>query len=196
MPEMKRALALAMILFGTSGSLVALQPAVAAASQDAASAVDPTLHENVLRLIALMGARDKMIEGQKKEMPAARAKLMESSPMITPQFADEWVTRMSSDTHIDEYIAAIAAVYEKNFNNYEIEEMIQIQQDSNDKRTPVVSDDLKAKLMKDGVTIQSEILGACAQLGAKLGGETSIQIGKEHPEWLKKAPSSDSDSKK
>jgi hypothetical protein len=34
-------------------------------------------------------------------------------------------------------------------------------------------------------SIQSEIMGGTTQLGAKLGAEIAMEIGKEHPEYVK-----------
>lgn len=180
------------------GTFVSAQESSAVApSQNSVSATDPQLHKNVLKLVDLMHARSNVQDGQLKAMPEARAKLMQSAPQITDQFADEWVKRMMTDASIDEYIVVIVGTYERHFNNEEIEELIQIQADVNDKKTPTISDTLKAKLAKDSVAIQSEIIGGCTQVGARLGGEIAQQIEKEHPEWLKKLDTSDkSDSKK
>jgi hypothetical protein len=40
-------------------------------------------------------------------------------------------------------------------------------------------------------SIQSEIIGGCAQIGAKLGAEIGQEIEKEHPEYFKRAPKPD-----
>jgi hypothetical protein len=48
-----------------------------------------------------------------------------------------------------------------------------------------VSPELKEKLTSVMPSIQSEILGGCVQVGAKLGAEVGQAIEKEHPEYLK-----------
>jgi len=104
---------------------------------------------------------------------------------------------MKADEHINDYVHVIVVTYEKHFTSDEIAELISVQQDINNKKPPVLSDHLKSKLAADGVTIQSEILGGCTQVGAKLGGDMAQAIGKEHPEWVKASSSSnDSEPKK
>jgi biotin carboxyl carrier protein len=150
-----------------------------------ATPVDAQLHATVLKFLEVMDLRNKMIEGQKAAMPEAEKKLMDSSSEITQQFADEWGKRMLADVRIDAYMSAIAAIYEKHFTVAEIEQLTEIQREANDKKTPVIPDALKAKLAKEGIEVQSEIVGACSQIGARQGGEVAQDIVKEHPEWLK-----------
>jgi hypothetical protein len=182
---------LVLLIFVFSGSFVSAQETAAVTKPDSATqSADPKLHEDVLKLVELMNARQNIIASQQKIMPNARETLMKSSPIFTPQFGDEWSKRMMADSSIDEYLTVIIGVYEKHFSNEEIEEFIQIQRDVNDKKTPTVPDALKAKLAKDGIAIQSEVIGGCTQVGARLGAEIAQQIGKEHPEWLKTPESS------
>jgi len=194
--KLKAILGVWLALLAAGSFVLAQATAPAPASQSSASAVDPQLHKNVLKLLELMNARSNVQAGQLKAMPDARAKLRQSAPQITDQFADEWVKRMTTDASIDEYMAVVVGAYERHFNNEEIEELIQIQADVNDKKTPTISDALKAKLAKDSVAIQSEIIGGCAQAGARLGGEIAQQIEKEHPDWLKQPDSSDQSNPK
>ena len=188
-------------LFGVSAILSAQQAAPTAQNTAPAANVhehettikllpqpDAKLHENVLKLIELMDSRAKITEGIRKEIPKSREKLMSSSPTITDQFADEWVKRMEAEVDVDAYITVFVTAYEKHFDNEEIEELIQIQRDVNDKKTSTISDSLKVKLTVVGVALQSEIIGGCTQVGARQGGEIAQAIGKEHPEWLKTAP--------
>jgi DhnA family fructose-bisphosphate aldolase class Ia len=105
--------------------------------------------------------------------------------------------RMHDRYNADDYLNVIIAVYEKHFNNAEIEELIQIQRDANESKTPTVSPALKEKLNKEGNTIMSEVVGGCGQVGAKLGADIGQEIGREHPEWVKVAkPAGDPESKK
>jgi hypothetical protein len=184
--------AVAVLLLASPVPGSAQTPAPAAATStvpapaNAAAAVDPQLHASVLQLFDVMDLRAKILEGQKAAMPDAKRKLIEASKgAINEQFADEWEKRMLSDARIDAYVVVVASVYEKHFTNAEIEELTQIQRDSNDKKTPTVSESLKAKLGKDGIAVQSEIMGGCTEVGARQGGEIAQEIAKDHPDWMK-----------
>jgi hypothetical protein len=166
------------------GTCAFAQQATNTPTQQSAPAVDPALHASVLKLIDLLGMRKGLIANEKTAMPSARETLKKGPPAVTAELADEWEKRMLADTSIDAYINVAIAVYEKYFNQGEIEELIKIQQDRLDQKTPALSDALKAKLTKDGVAIQSEIIGGCTQVGARLGGEFEQELIKEHPEWV------------
>jgi len=83
----------------------------------------------------------------------------------------------------DDYVTVAVHVYESHFTSNELQELIKVQNDVKASKPPSVSPELKQKLTDEGVTIQSEILGGCTQVGAKLGGEIAQQILEEHPEW-------------
>jgi hypothetical protein len=185
---MKAILAILVSVLAIGAAASAQQPTpttTPATPAPAQTEVDPRLHADVLKLLELVDLRSKMIEAQKNEMPAAKEKMLQIAPGMSDEFFNEWSRRMLADPQIDLYIDAIAAVYEKHFNAEEIEEMIKGRQDVIESKTPSFSDALKAKLEKDSVAVQSEIMGACAQIGSKHGGEIGQQIVKEHPEWVK-----------
>lgn len=94
---------------------------------------------------------------------------------------------MAQRLNPDDYVAAEVKVYEAHFTNDELLELIAGQKDANAGKQPTISQHLKDKLTESAVTIQSEILGAFAQIGAKVGGQIGLELGKEHPEWEPKA---------
>lgn len=177
----------ALLLLTPYAAFSQAQTAPAPANEQNAPVVDPKLHTSVLRLVEVIGAHKSILAAQTAAMPKIRETLLKGPPMVTEELADEWEKRMLSDDSINAYIKLIVSVYEKHFTEAEIEELIQIQQDKLNQKTPVVSDALKAKLAKDGIALQSEIMGGCTQVGARLGGETEQQLMKEHPEWVKSA---------
>lgn len=141
----------------------------------------------MLKLVEMMGLHKSIAANQQAAIPMARETLMKGPPAVTAELADEWQKRMLSDASIDAYIKVIVTVYEKYFNEEETEELIKIQQEKLDGKTPVVSDSLKANLTKNSIVMQSEVMGGCTQVGARLGGEIEQQLIKEHPEWVKNA---------
>jgi hypothetical protein len=91
---------------------------------------------------------------------------------------------MGARMNVDDYVNLVVLIYEKHFNDAEINELIQVQRDVKDSKTPHLSPHLQEKLSADSITVQSEILGGCAQIGAKIGGEIAQEIAKEHPDWV------------
>jgi hypothetical protein len=194
---MKLAAGLLILLCGIGLRSSAQQPAPAASQTPTVTAADSTLHENVVKLVELMGSRKRILDGRDKALAEGREKMLQIEPNLTPEFGDEWVKRMHDRYNVDDYLNVIIAVYEKHFNKTEIEELTQIQLDANDSKTPTVSPALKEKLGKEGSTIMSEVLGGCGQVGAKLGADIGQEIGREHPEWVKEVkPAGDAAPKK
>jgi len=140
-----------------------------------------------MKLLEVTNVRAIMLAAQEKMLPETQSKMREMVPGISQEFLDEWSKRMMAPEMIEEYASVVAPVYEKHFTNEEVLELIQGTQDKNDGKTPTLSDALKAKFAKGYIDIQSEIMGACAQLGSKRGAEIAEQLGKEHPEWIKEA---------
>jgi hypothetical protein len=164
------------------------QQSVATLSQPApAVTVDSKLHENAVKLVELIGSRKRILDGLDKSLADGREKLMQAEHGITPQFADEWVKRMRARTNVDDYVNVIVSVYEKHFDNREMEELVQAQKDANDSKPPTFSPELKERLSKENSAIISEVIGGCGQVGAKLGADIAAEIQKEHPDWVHEA---------
>jgi len=176
-----------LVLIISCGSWVgafAQQPVTTSPPATAEDAIHTKLHETTVKLVELMGSRKRILDGLDKSLEDGKEKMLQASPGITPEFADEWVKRMHARTNVDDYVNVIVSVYEKHFNNQEIEELIQAQKDANDSKTPTISPELKEKLSKENTAIISEVIGGCGQVGAKLGADIAAEIQKEHPDWV------------
>jgi hypothetical protein len=145
---------------------------------------DPELRQNVIRLVDLTGARQRMAASLDQMAERGKEQLRRTFPSDTPAYLDEWARRMRSRTSIDDYVAVFILVYEKHFSNSDILELIQAQQDTKDKKPASISDQLRDKIDSIQATVQSEISTGCTQVGAKLGREISLEIAKEHPDWI------------
>lgn len=185
---MRRTRLLLTLLAASAVSVAQQIPATsapAATPAQTSAAIDPKLHADVVQLVELTGARQRMLAGLDKQIDEGKNSILKNGPNADPRFAEEWAKRMKARTNIDDYVAVFVSVYEKHFNDDEILELIQIQRDSNDGKTPTVSPKLREKASAIAVTLQSEIMGGCTQVGAKLGGEIGMEISKEHPDWDK-----------
>lgn len=160
----------------------------AAPAKTVPAPLDPQMHADALKLVELSGARKRMADSMDAMMEQGKAEMLKRYPALDPRFADEWVKRMKARTNLDDYIEVVASVYQKHFSHDEILALIQIQQDAKDGKKPTVSDALRTKLTDNAVAIQSEILGGCTQVGAKLGGEVGTEIAREHPDWQMSRP--------
>ncbi len=134
-----------------------------------------------------MGVRKKLLEQKSAIAQAGGDEIRRTSPNVDPAFVEEWTKRMAARINMDDFIAVYVHAYEVHFTDAELQELIQAQIDSNQSKQPTLSPQLRQKLTTDGITIQSEIMGGCSQIGAKLGGEIGLELEKEHPEWFKHA---------
>jgi hypothetical protein len=181
---MKFASRILVLVLGAYFGAIAQQPPVPPPQPATAPVVDAKLHASAVKLVGLMGSHKRIVDGLDKSLQDGKEKMLQITPGMSTEFADEWVRRMRVRTNVDDYVNVIVGVYEKHFNNQEMEELIQAQQDANDSKTPTLSPELKEKLSKENTAIISEVVGACGQIGAKLGAEVAQEIQKEHPEWV------------
>jgi hypothetical protein len=152
-----------------------------------ASKVDPKLHADVLHLAEASGIKDAMVKMIPQLMKGADARLMQSCPGCDPEFGREWTKRMTARLNVDEFVAVYIRVYEKYLTDEDVLSLIELQKQTKDSSTPpAISPEFKEKLTSLMPSIQSEIMGGCTQIGAKLGGQIDLEIRKEHPEYFKK----------
>jgi hypothetical protein len=176
-----RVILLLLSLYGCIGSYA--QESLPAAT--ATTAPDSLRHENAVKLVESTGARQRLIDSRDSIMQQGKDAMLKSSPELAPEFAEEWVMRMRKRFSPDPYIGVIVAVYEKHFDAVELADLTRAQAEMNAGKTPTFPDALRSKIQATAVEVQSEILGGCAQVGAKIGGEVGQEIATEHPEWLK-----------
>jgi hypothetical protein len=180
---MRRAVLLMILSLGTgvlSADAVETRPATT-------TVASVPLHSNVVTLIGLMGLRDKLMSNRHTMAQEGRQELLNRFPNYNPAFADEWARRMEDMMPVDEYVNIVVSVYERNYTNDDVVEMIQYQQGLKAARTPLLSARLQAKISNVTVAVQSEIVGGFSELGARRGGEIGQELAKEHPEWLARA---------
>jgi hypothetical protein len=152
--------------------------------------VDPKLHADVLKLMDLMGLRDLLESSMKPLVGKGKQEMMAQCPKCSPEFGEEWAKRMLARLKVDDFMEVYVTAYENHFTDAEITEMISLQSKKKDVPPPNLSPQLKERLNAIMPTLLSEIMGGCTQVGAKLGGEIGMEIGKEHPEFLEAKPES------
>jgi hypothetical protein len=141
-------------------------------------------HDNVATLIGLTGLRRELLANREAFVQQTKQEIVRRFPSYDPSFAEECARRIERRMSIDQFVEVAVTVYEKNFTNQDVLEMIQIQKDVRASRTPAISSRLQEKLNTVAVTVHSEIVGGFAELGYKLGGQVGQELAKEHPEWL------------
>lgn len=152
--------------------------------------VDPKLHADVLKLLELVGIRELLETNLKPMVDKGKQEMMTQCPKCSPEFGEEWAKRMLARLKVDDFMQVYIQAYEKHFTDAEIAEMISLQSTKKDMPPPSLSPQLKEKFNAVMPTLLSEIMGGCTQVGAKLGGEIGMEIGKEHPEFLEAKPES------
>ena len=151
-------------------------------------------HSNVLTLVNMTGLRDELLRNRHTVAEEGKQVILHSFPSYDPAFADEWARRMERSS-VDDYLSVVVAVYEKNYSNEDVLEMIQVQRDLSADRQPVLSIQLRSKLARVAPTVENEITSGFKELGAKQGEQVGEEVAKEHPEWLRSSESSKSDAK-
>src|SRR5438067_8169793 len=186
---MRKAALLLMLSFGHAAFATVTLESLTAPVRGSSS----QFHNNVLTLINLTGLREELLSNQHTMAEQGKREILRRFPKYNPAFAEEWARRMEDRISVDEYVNVVVAVYERNYTNEDILEMIRIQRDLRAAKTPVPSPRLQAKLSKLAVTVQSEIVGGFTELGAKRGGEIGQKVAKEHPGWLTRSDGPDFD---
>jgi len=145
--------------------------------------VDPKLHADVVRLVELDGARERMRSGLKPLIENGKNVMMRTCN-CDPAFGDEWAKRMLARTNLDDYVNVIVRAYEKYLSDDEILQLLTLIEKKNTQPASP-SPHLKEKLAAIMPSLQSEIMGGSTQVGSKLGAEIGQEIGEEHPEYFK-----------
>jgi hypothetical protein len=152
---------------------------------------DQSIHQVAMKLLEAMGTRkvltdniDAMIENGKQKMAAQH-------PELDPAFSEEWSRRMHARIQLDDFLAVIAAIYEKHFNISELKEMTALYNDIAANHTPQVSDALKVKLNAVMPEIQADMGAGLLELSEKIGSEVAVTVAKDHPEYVKAPPPAD-----
>jgi hypothetical protein len=144
------------------------------------------LRADVLHLLEVDGSKERMQANLKVMLEQGKAKMIEVVPESAGSFADEWVRRMTARIKVDDFLEVVAPVYEKYFNDEEILRIIAFIEARKKSPDAVLDSALLEKIKSNAISIQSEIMGATTQFGAKIGGEVGMEIEKEHPEYTKK----------
>jgi hypothetical protein len=173
-------------------SAAAQQPPGQAAPQSAepskpARPVDPKVHEKALQLTQLSALRQQIQTRIESTLQQGKDLTLRQSSQVDPAFGDEWVKRMRSRIHVEDFIAVYVRVYEKYFTLSDLQELIDAQGAVNDSRPPTRSQPLQDKIKSTGIAMQKEVLDGCAEIVTRVGKEVSLQIEKEHPGWVKTA---------
>lgn len=142
-------------------------------------------HSNVVTLVSLTGLRDELLRNRHTVAEEGKQVILHSFPNYDPAFAEEWARRMERSS-VDAYLDVVVSVYEKNYTDDDILEMIQVQHELSADKQPVLSLQLRAKLAKVAGTVENEIASGFRQLGAKQGEQVGQEVAKDHPEWLKR----------
>jgi hypothetical protein len=147
--------------------------------------VDPKLHADAVRLVDAIGARQRLQDNFKQMVDDGAKQMMEKCQRCTPEFRDEWKKRFLERSNLQDYLDVYVRVYEKYFNDAQINELIALQKDKGTSKAASASPALKEKLASVMPDVMADSMGDCAKIGAKLGGEIGSEIEREHPEYMK-----------
>jgi len=166
-------------------SAAAQQASPARPAEDAPAVVETETHENAVKLIELMGIRQKLNANIDKIVQQGMEKMTQQFPNFPPAFSEEWGKRMKARLKVEDFVDVGVKVYEKHYTNDDLVELIKAQKEVNESKAPAISPRLQDKVSKESTLAMSEIMGGFTQLGALLGGEVGKEIAAEHPDWVK-----------
>ena len=147
---------------------------------------DPRARAAAAKLAQLTGIRQKLHEKLPTMMQAAVAAMRRNYPNVDPRFAAEWEKRMRAQLNPNEFVDIFVRVYAEHFTADELDEMIEALRARQSAKPVSISPQLVEKISANAVDIQSEMIGAFSEAGAREGGEIGREIGKEHPDWVRK----------
>lgn len=148
-------------------------------------ASDPAARREAAKLAELTGIRQKIGQNFATSMHNGAEEMRRHYPNIDARFVAEWEKRMRAQFNPSDYVAVFVNVYADHFTGDELEQMIQALRARQNSKSVVVSPQLAEKIRANAVAVQSELIGGFSEVGARKGGEIGIEIGKEHPEWVK-----------
>jgi 2-oxo-4-hydroxy-4-carboxy--5-ureidoimidazoline (OHCU) decarboxylase len=163
---------------------VASAPAKPAAAAKKSDPADQKFRDNVQTLIGVTGLREELLKNQKTLVEKDKEDLMRKHPELSPSFANEAARRLAKRMSPDDYLNLVVEVYEKNFTNQDVQEMIHAKLDSGFSNAAAISPRLKAKMQAESGKVHAQILSGFAELGQKLSTQIQKEIATEHPEWL------------
>lgn len=134
----------------------------------------------------LMGIRQKLEEKFPTMMQAAVGAMRRNYPSVDPRFAAEWEKRMRAQLNPDYFVDIFVRVYAEHFTADELEQMNEAVRARQSGKPVAISPQLAEKIRTSAVDIQSEMIGAFSESGARMGGDIGREIGKEHPDWVRK----------
>jgi hypothetical protein len=149
-------------------------------------------HQVALKLLDAMGTRKVLTDNIGAMIENGRQKMLQQHTELDPAFVEEWARRMHEHINPDDFIAVIAAIYEKHFTIAELTELTNVYNDVSASRTPQISDALKAKLNEVMPEIQADMGAGLMELSEKIGSEVAVSVAKDHPEFVKASPASES----
>lgn len=152
--------------------------------------VDPRAREEAAKLAELTGIRQKLEEKFPTMMQGALDAMRRQYPNVDPRFAAEWEKRMRAQFNAGAFVAIFTRVYAEHFTADELEQMVQAVRARQSGKPVTLSPQLVEKIRANTVDIQSEMVGAFTEAGARKGGEIGEEIGKAHPDWMKNLNSS------
>jgi hypothetical protein len=163
--------------------VTSVTPAPAPAARKPSPA-DNKFRDNVQTLIGVTGLREELVKNQKALVEKDKEDLMRKHPELSPSFTNEAARRLAKRMSPDDYLDVVVKVYEKNFTNQDVQEMIHAKLDSGFSNAAVISPRLKAKMQAESGKVHQQILSGFAELGQKLSTQIQKEIATEHPEWL------------
>ncbi len=191
-----RSLNLVLMIIALSVAASAQQPAPARAKAPRHPAAAPVkspeqqkLDASAMKFMEATDARQRLGQGLDKLLEDGRQSMMQKNPGLDPQFGEEWLKRMRQRVNLDDFVNATARVYERYFTAADLEELAKGQLALKKSQIYALPPQLADKMKTDSAFIQRDINTETSIVGARVGTEVGKEIEREHPEWIKPAPS-------
>jgi hypothetical protein len=152
---------------------------------EATKQIDPKLHSDVVKLVEVSGARERLETTLRPLLEEGHKTIMNNCKRCTQEFGDEWVKRMLERLKVQDFVDVYVRVYEKYLTEDDVQQLMAFHKARKESKDADLPPALKERLNSRMPTIMSEIMGECTKIGAKLGGQVGAEIEKEHPEFIK-----------
>lgn len=148
----------------------------------------PQPQANALKLVELTGDRERLEKALPKLLSDAKAKMLKAYPGVDPAFGDEWERRMTARMTPDPFLEVAARAYEKHFTNSDIRDLVAALNAKKQGNPAQASAELQQKMTAEMPAILGEIAGGDTEVAVRLGAQVGGEIGREHPEYLRRGP--------
>jgi hypothetical protein len=141
---------------------------------------------DVRALVETMGLREKLDAQRASSIEKGRAKIAEVCPRCDPRFGQEWGRRFNDWLAGDQIMDICANAFARHLSDDDIAELLDLGRKKAAHQPAEASPHLKQKMEAALPLILGDLAGDIMRASVENSARIAQDIGREHPEWIKK----------